>query len=172
MHSTIAKRYAKAISLDQNHEDLEQGLRTLASAFKDAKFLKIIASYDLSKDKKIEFLLSLLTATKPLQNLITILAYNSRLGLIPLIVEELNKARALKEGSYLGVIYSKETLTQDEISRFEKNLSQKFQANIKLENKINKTNGIKIALDELGYELSFSMQSLRAKMSDYILKTI
>ena len=32
--------------------------------------------------------------------------------------------------------------------------------------------GVKIALEELGYELSFSMKTLQNKLSEFILKTI
>ena len=58
------------------------------------------------------------------------------------------------------------------MSELEKKLSTKFKVTVKLENDLSKDDGIKISLDELGYEIAFSVQNLKSKMSEYILKTI
>ncbi|EEU7529971.1 ATP F0F1 synthase subunit delta, partial [Campylobacter jejuni] len=51
-------------------------------------------------------------------------------------------------------------------------LNKKFDANIKLNNKISQDDSVKIGLEELGYELSFSMKALQNKLNEYILKII
>ncbi|WP_281527057.1 F0F1 ATP synthase subunit delta, partial [Campylobacter avium] len=101
-----------------------------------------------------------------------ILLHNSRLALIPDIVLELKRQKALKEQIYSGIVYSKDSIEASKIKKLEESLSKKFAVNIKLDNKTAQDSGVKISLDELGYEISFSMQTFKTKISDYILKTI
>ena len=105
-------------------------------------------------------------------NFLKILTQNSRLYLIPFVLEELRKQKALKEQIYSGIVFSKNEVDSSKLLELEKALSKKFAVNIKLTNKLSKDSGVKISLDELGYEISFSMQNLQMKMSDYILKTM
>ena len=71
------------------------------------------------------------------------------------------------------MVHSPKALHKKELDELEKKLSQKFKLTIRLRNETNAaTQGIKISLDELGYELGFSMQALKSKMSEYILKTL
>lgn len=52
-------------------------------------------------------------------------------------------------------MYSKEKLSQENLKDLEVKLNKKFDANIKLNNKISQDDSVKIELEELGYELSF-----------------
>ncbi|ECR2952473.1 F0F1 ATP synthase subunit delta, partial [Campylobacter jejuni] len=97
---------------------------------------------------------------------------NSRLECIPQIVKELERQKAFKENIFVGIVYSKEKLSQENLKDLEVKLNKKFDANIKLNNKINQDDSVKIELEELGYELSFSMKALQNKLNEYILKII
>ena len=72
----------------------------------------------------------------------------------------------------LKYLNSKEKLSQENLKDLEVKLNKKFDANIKLNNKISQDDSVKIELEELGYELSFSMKALQNKLNEYILKII
>lgn len=173
MDNLVAKRYAKAILSQKNSGDFYELLQSLIPAFSLEKFRLILGSSELSKDDKFNFVSSFFGKKEAnFLNFLKILALNSRLGLIPEIFEELKRQKALKEQIYEGVVFSQKALAKKELDELEKKLSQKFKVSIKLKNEISENQGIKISLDELGYELGFSMNSLKAKMSEFILKSL
>lgn len=174
MDNLIAKRYAQAILTQKNADEFYELLSTLVGAFSLEKFKAILNSSQISKDEKLKFISSCLDKGKPnFMNFLKILAQNSRLNLIPQIAQELGRQKALKAQIYEGVVHSPKALHKKELDELEKKLSQKFKLTIRLRNETNAaTQGIKISLDELGYELGFSMQALKSKMSEYILKTL
>ncbi|EAJ6142603.1 F0F1 ATP synthase subunit delta [Campylobacter lari] len=173
MESVIAKTYAKAILERNDFEDFYSNLLELSSAFASNKFIDVLNSYEIKQGKKLEFILSLLdNPSDAFKNFINLIVDNKREMLIPEITKELSEQKALKENTFLGQVYSKEQLSAEEIKNLEEKLSAKFNANIRLDSKISDNDSVKISLDGLGYEISFSMQSLKAKMNEYILKAI
>ncbi|QOR01370.1 MULTISPECIES: F0F1 ATP synthase subunit delta [unclassified Campylobacter] len=173
MESVIAKTYAKAILERNDFEDFFSKLLQLSSAFSSTKFVDILNSYELKQEKKLEFILSLLdNPSEAFKNFMALIVNNSREMLIPEITKELSEQKALKENTFLGQVYSKEKLSEEEIRNLEEKLSHKFNAKIRLDSKVSDNDSVKISLDGLGYEISFSMQSLKAKMNEYILKAI
>ncbi|HEC1751013.1 TPA: F0F1 ATP synthase subunit delta [Campylobacter lari] len=173
MEKVIAKTYAKAILERNDFEDFYSNLLELSSAFASNKFIDILNSYEIKQDKKLELILSLLNnPSDAFKNFINLIVDNKREMLIPEITKELSEQKALKENTFLGQVYSKEKLSEEEIKNLEEKLSLKFNAKIRLDSKISDNDSVKISLDGLGYEISFSMQSLKAKMNEYILKAI
>ncbi|WP_257928559.1 ATP synthase, F1 complex, delta subunit [Campylobacter lari] len=173
MESVIAKTYAKAILERNDFEDFYSNLLELSSAFASNKFIGILNSYQIKQEKKLEFILSLLdNPSDAFKNFINLIVDNKREMLIPEITKELSERKALKENTFLGQVYSKEQLSEEEVRNLEEKLSVKFNAKIRLDSKVSDNDGVKISLDGLGYEISFSMQSLKAKMNEYILKAI
>ncbi|TEY03120.1 F0F1 ATP synthase subunit delta [Campylobacter sp. US33a] len=173
MECLVVKKYAKAIFLSKDADYICEQLNKISQAFSISRFKAILESYDIKKEKKIEFVMSILGEVKPsLHHLIQLLGLNSRLALIPNIVEELKKQKALEENIYFGTIYSKESLEENKINELEQGLSKRFDAKIKLNSKQTDQQGIKISLEELGYEISFSMDNLKTKLNEYILKII
>lgn len=173
MDNLIAKKYAQAILTRKDANEFYELLQGVVGAFSLEKMQLILGSNELKKEDKFEFIASFFQKAKPnFVNFLKLLAQNSRLALIPQIAEELRKQKALKEQIYSGVIYSNKALKKDELANLEQKLGKKFGVSIKLSNQITDTQGIKMSLDELGYELSFSMQSLKTKMSEFILKTL
>ncbi|TQR61385.1 F0F1 ATP synthase subunit delta [Campylobacter troglodytis] len=173
MEDLIAKKYAKAILTRNDANEFYELMLKLVPAFSLDKFKLILNSYDIKKEEKLNIIMSFFEKTTPnFTNFIRLLAHNSRLNLIPQIVEELRKQKALKEQLYSGTVFSQDSISLDKITELEQKLSKKFNVSIKLDNQITNMQGIKISLDELGYEISFSMQGLKTKMSDYILKTL
>ncbi|HEG2581520.1 TPA: F0F1 ATP synthase subunit delta [Campylobacter lari] len=173
MESVIAKTYAKAILERNDFEYFYSNLLELSSAFASNKFIDVLNSYEVKQGKKLEFILSLLdNPSDAFKNFINLIVDNKREMLIPEITKELSEQKASKENTFLGQVYSKEKLSAEEIKNLEEKLSLKFNAKIRLDSKISDNDSVKISLDGLGYEISFSMQSLKAKMNDYILKAI
>ncbi|BEK13546.1 TPA: F0F1 ATP synthase subunit delta [Campylobacter lari] len=173
MEKVIAKTYAKAILERNDFENFYSNLLELSSAFASNKFIDILNSYEIKQDKKLELILSLLdNPSDAFKNFINLIVDNKREMLIPEITKELSEQKASKENTFLGQVYSKEKLSEEEIKNLEEKLSLKFNAKIRLNSKISDNDSVKISLDGLGYEISFSMQSLKAKMNEYILKAI
>ncbi|EAI3905963.1 MULTISPECIES: F0F1 ATP synthase subunit delta [Campylobacter] len=173
MESVIAKTYAKAILERKDFENFYSNLLQLSSAFASDKFVSILNAYELKQEKKLDFILSLLdNPSDAFKNFMSLVVGNNREMLIPSITKELSEQKALKENEFLGQVYSKEKLSEEEIKNLEEKLSLKFNAKIRLDSKISDNDSVKISLDGLGYEISFSMQSLKAKMNEYILKAI
>ncbi|WP_373447847.1 F0F1 ATP synthase subunit delta [Campylobacter bilis] len=172
MESMIATRYAKAIISRADIDEFYQNLCILNSAFALPKFRNIIESTQVKKEKK-EFLNSFFeTKNSNFQNFLKLLVENSRLSCIPHIIKELQRQKAFKENIFEGIIYSKEKLDPKDLADLQVKLNKKFNANIKLNNKTNQDDSVKIELEELGYELSFSMKALQNKLNEYILKII
>ena len=69
-------------------------------------------------------------------------------------------------------ITAKFILQKSKVKELETQISKKFNANIKLEPVIANYNGVKIDVEDLGFEISFSIDRLKNKMSEYILKAI
>ncbi len=176
MKGIIAKKYVNALMKSCSDSEIvlvEKSIGELASAFSSTKFNNIILSPDLSIEEKEKFVLSLLEESEgKLLNLIKLLAVNDRLSLIPAIAEELKFQTSLKSNSYEGEVVSNFEISKEQIINLEDNFSKKFNANIKLKAKVSDYPGVKIQLDDLGVEVSFSLDRLKTQMVEHILKAI
>lgn len=176
MSGTIAKKYVNALMKSCNESEIAEinkALATLAEAFKIAKFNNIVLSPDVSMEQKEALVLSLLeTKETKLINFIKLITLNDRLSLVPSIVKELNYQLSLKNNVFEGEVLSNFTISAAQIKTMEENFGKRFDAKIKLTASKNNYPGIKIALDDLGVEVSFSLERLKAQMSEHILKAI
>lgn len=176
MKGIIAKKYVNALMKscdDSEINSIEKSINEISSAFTSTKFNNIILSPDLSNEKKEEFVLSLLEKSEgKTVNFIKLLAANDRLTLIPTIAKELKYQISLKSNSYEGEVISNFEISKEQITKLEENFSKKFSANIKLKTEVSDYPGIKIQLDDLGVEVSFSLDRLKSQMVEHILKAI
>jgi F-type H+-transporting ATPase subunit delta len=176
MKGIIAKKYVHALMKSCNDSELksiESSIDTLANAFSSTKFNNIILSPDVSSEEKEKFVLSLLDKSEgKLLNLIKLLVINDRLSLIPAISEELKFQTSLKSNSYEGEVVSNFEIGKEQITKLEENFSKKFSADIKLNCVVSDYPGVKIQLDDLGVEVSFSLDRLKTQMVEHILKAI
>lgn len=176
MKELVAKRYVKALVSDLNTDELTgfiDELRRLVVAFGNEKFKNIIASPALSGSQKADFILSLsdIKSVK-FTNFVKLLGENKRLEILPNITNELLIQKSKINNVFCGKIYGGVEIDADKISKLEESFSRKFGARIMLEVAKSDYNGIKIELEDLGVEASFSMDRLKAQMSEYILKAI
>lgn len=176
MNEITAKKYVKAILNGTDKNELEEFLSSLSkisSAFTLSKFQNIVSIPTIKIVSKVDFVLSLIeNPSKKFQNFIKLLGENKRLEMIPTIYKELKIQKSIIENIYIGEIYSDLSLTQDDLNALEEKFSKRFNAKIKLENLKDSYKGIKIELKDLGVEVSFSVDRLKANMSEYILKAI
>lgn len=176
MSSAIAKKYVNALVKGANNEELVEissELSKLSQLFTLEKFNNIVHSPHVSKEVKAEFVLSLLGVKNiKLNNFIKLLNTNDRLTLIPSVANELKYQLALKTNSFVGTISTNFAMSESQIKLLENNFSKKFGASITLQNYVNAYPGIKVELDDLGVEVRFSLERLKAQMTEHILKAI
>lgn len=176
MNDIIAKKYVKALLSglsDSEFNDISVALRKLASAFLVDKLKLILDLPSKSGAQKAEFLFSLSESkNEKLHNMLKVLGDNKKLAVIPQIYKEFTYQKAVKDNAFTGVISGNFDLQADKKKELEEKFSKKFGSNISFDNVKNDYDGIKIELDDLGFEVSFSMNRLKAQMSEYILKAI
>jgi len=176
MKELIAKRYTKALINNLNNDELVNfiaKLSELSMAFSDEKFTNIISTPTLSTSNKVNFLLSISDEKSvKFTNFIKLLGENKRIEILPNIVSELLLQKSKIDNTYYGNIYADFEVSLDQISQFEASFSKKFGAKILLKAIKSDYSGVKIELDDLGVEVSFSLDRLKAQMSEFILKAI
>ncbi|AII15301.1 ATP synthase, F1 complex, delta subunit [Campylobacter iguaniorum] len=176
MKEVVAKKYVKALIASLNSDEfdrVESALVTLASAFKIEKLKVILDSPDIDGAKKANFVYSLLdNGSDKIRSFISLLGDNKRLALIPEISKEFSYQKSIRDNAFTGLISGSFELNQNQQAQLEEKFSSKFGSKIDFEKIKNDYNGIKIELDDLGVEVSFSIDRLKAQMSEYILKAI
>ena len=176
MSGAIAKKYVNALMSGCNDTELAEiyGLLTqLVGAYKIEKFNNIILSPDVSINVKEELVISLVeTKSIKFQNFIKLLGNNDRLKLIPIVTKELKYQLSLKNNTFEGSVATNFKMSQAQVTMLEENFSKKFNAKIKLNANEKSYPGIKVELDDLGVEVSFSVERLKAQLTEHILKAI
>lgn len=176
MRGIIAKKYVNALMSACDDKELAKVsalISEVAQAFASIKFQNIILSPDVSTNDKQEFVLSLIKDDeKKFVNLIKLLAENDRLALLEEISEVLKYQIALKNNIFEGEVISNFEIDSAQMINLEKNLSKKFGAEVKLNQIVTDYPGVKIQLDDLGVEVSFSLDRLKSQMVEHILKAI
>ena len=176
MNDLIAKRYVKALLSDRNIDSsitIYNGLKTISSAFSEDKFLSIITSSEVKMEAKVELVLSFLdNCENDLKNLVKLLGTKKRLEIIPDITSELESQIAKMNNTYTGIVYCNKELSTDYVSTIEKKFSEKFNVQLSLSQNVCDYDGIKVDIDSLGVEISFSKDRLKSQMIDHILKAV
>ncbi|NCB53879.1 MAG: F0F1 ATP synthase subunit delta [Epsilonproteobacteria bacterium] len=176
MSGAIAKKYVNALIGSCNDAELVEittSLVQLEAAFHLEKFNHIILSPDVNVQAKESLVLSLVeNGSDKLKNFMKIVSRNDRLSLIPLMAKELKYQLSLKNNTYEGKILTNFAVSPSQVGELESNFSKKFNATIKLAAQQEQYPGIKIELDDLGVEVSFSLERLKAQMTEHILKAI
>jgi F-type H+-transporting ATPase subunit delta len=176
MNDLVAKRYVKALIDGRDNKVIStvaKSLNTISTAFADEKLNSIISSPEVNDSKKVELVLSLVKkADDTLTNLVKLLGEKRRLALLPFIAEELNAQIAIMNNKYVGVVYTNQELSSDYVSSIEAQFSKKFDVNLSLSQNVCDYDGIKVDIDGLGVEISFSKERLKSQMIDHILKAV
>lgn len=176
MNDLVAKRYVKALIDGRNSQvvnNISVNLNMISSAFSDEKFISIISSPEVADYAKVDLIISLVDlADETLKNFIKLLGEKRRLSLLPLIANELNVQIAKMNNNYVGVVYTNQELSNDYVSSIEEQFSKKFDVKLSLSQKVCDYDGIKVDIDGLGVEISFSKERLKSQLIDHILKAV
>ncbi|QOY52794.1 F0F1 ATP synthase subunit delta [Candidatus Sulfurimonas baltica] len=177
MEELIAKRYIKAIKKSSDMDSmLNMALifSAIAESFNDPKFLQIINNPNVSRDQKSEILLAAVKSanSKDVENLVKLLAEHNRINIIPTLAEVLRKDIATTSKNYSGVIYSDSSIDAKTIEDLGSGLGKKFDSTISLELVKSDFNGIKVDVQDLGIEISFSKSRINNQMIEHIIKAI
>ena len=177
MEELIAKRYIKAIKGSSDATSMENMLTifsTLAQSFKDDKFVQIIDSPNVSKDKKLEILLEAVKSanSKQINNLIKLLVEKNRIGIIPALAEGIRKDLTASTKTYKGLVYSDSNIDEKVMQDLSSGLSKKFDSKISLDFIKNDFNGIKVDVEDLGIEIDFSKDRIDSQIIEHIIKAI
>lgn len=176
MNDLVAKRYVRALVENRNIKSInavEKRLDVVSSAFNDEKFDSIISSPEVSDSNKVELVLSLVD--KPNEvfvNFIKLLGEKRRLNLLPSIAKELKTQVAKINNTYEGIVYTNSELSQKYITSIQEQFSKKFDVKLSLSQKVCDYDGIKVDIDGLGVEISFSKDRFKSQMIDHILKAV
>ncbi len=174
--SDIAKKYVKALinSMDDKEiTSLSEGFDNITGAFKNSKFISIIQAPEISKEKKAEFISNLIdTKDQKIINFIKLLCVNDRIEEIPTIAAELKDRIALKNNTFNGILISGKKVSEDKLKDIEAVLSKKFDSTIKLENRVEDYNGMKVEIESLGVEIGLSTDRLKQQIAQTILSAI
>ncbi|MDO9266075.1 MAG: F0F1 ATP synthase subunit delta [Sulfurimonas sp.] len=177
MEELIAKRYLKAIKQRSNAESMQNIaliFSVLAEAFNNEKFNQIINNPDVSKNQKSEILLAAVKSAgyKDVENLIKLLAEHNRINIIPAIAEVMRKDIAKTTKIYNGIVYSDSDINSKVIEDLGNGLGSRFDSKISLKFVKDNFNGIKVDVEDLGVEISFSKSRINNQMIEHIIKAI
>lgn len=175
MEELIAKRYATALSsVSKDIASISEVLNVLTEAISSDEVKTALTSPIITAEKKTEMILSSLgeKADVTLVNFIKILGENGRLDLIPAITKVLNADLQKESNQYEGVLKSKETLGDKELSKLEATLEKYTGSTIKLTQEKTDLDGLRVSVDDLGIEVNFSKQRVKEQLIDFIKKSL
>ena len=173
MEELIAKRYAKALMELSDSKSLEAdvaALKSLSSKIEESDVKEIVVSPLVSNDKKFELLVEPLKSKldDKLYKLLAVMSSHGRLSLLPKVVEFLEYEMKRASNSFEGTISSDGTVIRDDIVKLEKRLEDYTGSKIKLKDSGVKIDGIKVEVDDLGIELSYSKDRVKADLLAFI----
>ena len=176
MNDLVAKRYVKALIDGRDNQvinNISGNLNTISSAFFDEKFISIITSPEVADNAKVDLIISLVDSADGIfKNFIKLLGEKRRLSLLPIIAKELNTQIAKMNNNYIGDVYTNQVLSNDYVSSIEEQFSKKFNVKLSLTQNVCDYDGIKVDIDGLGVEISFSKERLKSQLIDHILKAV
>ncbi len=177
MEQLIAKKYVKGLVEAVGEKKIESVagvLKQIAEVFKEEKLAAIIASPEVSKGKKEELMIGLLgkKADKKLVNFVKTLGLHNRFDLIPEISELLQKELQRRANRYEGVVESSKPIEKKLLGELEKSLSKYVDATVVLHPVKSDRDGIRVSIEDLGLEASFSKERVASDMISHILKAL
>ena len=177
MKQLIAKRYVKALLSALDEKEIEAAakkLSSLAEAFNDKKFLEIIVSPEVKKDRREALILDIIgkDSDKKLANFIKTLSIHNRFDLIPDIANLIQKELQRRANRYEGIVESMQEVEQEDLKELENALSKYVNATVILQPVKSDYNGIKVVVEDLGIEATYSKDRIASDMINHILKAL
>jgi len=170
----VVEKYVKALMATLKEDEIVEvyeAIAKLALISKDPKFILLVKSPLLTIDEKVNILSEIADCkNQKFLNFIRILLENKRMDLIKEIHQSLYERVSKFFNTYAGVVEGK--ISENTLKEIEKKLSEKFNANIKLQLKERDLNGIKVFVDVLNVEVSIVEDRIKQELLNTILKAI
>ncbi|MDA3968615.1 F0F1 ATP synthase subunit delta [Helicobacter ibis] len=175
MKDLIAKRYIKALSSVANEDELREYLSCLdilSNAYNISKFREIMEASYICVSTKKELINKVLDKEldAKFSNFINVLAEHKRLDLFCELKTELSSCISALNKEYKAVLISKETYEEDILKDIEDKFGKQLNVKLKLEQITTSNDGIKLVVDDLNIEISFSKEKFINDLKHHILK--
>jgi len=177
MEKLIAKKYARALMESGDEAALSsrmEQLEAIAAALNEEAVRNVILSPLVDPKQKADWIVDSLDGKDDpvLIRLIELMARKKRLELIPEMVSMIAFERKKASNRFEGTIYSDETLSADAVKKLETSLEKYSGAVIALDQVQNDQPGLKVEVEDLGIELSFSRDKVKRALIDHIQKAL
>ncbi|WP_299546547.1 F0F1 ATP synthase subunit delta [uncultured Helicobacter sp.] len=176
MKDLIAKRYIKALAnsaLQKELEEIALFLGKLAGANAISKFREIIESPYVTIEQKVDFILKNIldnTANVKFVNFVKVLAEHKRLNLFEELYAELSSHLAALNKEYIAQLVVNESYEDSILKEIESSFSKKLGVNLLLKQQVVANAGIRLVVEDLGVEVSFSQEKFINDLRNHILK--
>ncbi|TLD85114.1 F0F1 ATP synthase subunit delta [Helicobacter sp. MIT 11-5569] len=176
MKDLIAKRYVKALAFSLPQKELEEIvalLEKLAVANSIPKFRDIIESPYVTSTQKVDFILKGIldnTASAKFVNFVKVLAEHKRLDLFEELHRELSSHLAALNKEYIAKLIVNDSYEDSMLQEIESKFSKKLGVNLLLKQQVVENAGIKLVVEDLGVEVSFSQEKFINDLRNHILK--
>jgi len=173
MEELIAKRYAKALLDIVNESELDtilEELKALSESLSNKEIADAISNPLISNESKFETLIAPLKdkMDKNLFRLVEIMSEHGRLSLIPTLKGIVEFEIKKRSNRFEGYIESDGTLEAEDIKKLEDRLSEYTKAQISLKEISKEKDGLKVEVEDLGIELSYSKERVKADLLAFI----
>ena len=176
MKDLIAKRYIKALSngvTEAELKEIAELLNILTNASQIVKFKELIYSPYVTQNEKIDFIINGVLdgrANIKFTNFIKILAEHKRLDLFCEVFAEISLQLATLNKEYIAQLFVNDSYSDDVLKNIESKINKKLGVNLSLRQQIVADAGIKLVVDDLGVEISFSQEKFINDLRNHILK--
>lgn len=176
MKGLIAKRYIKALAASVSQQELEEIallLKKLADASSISKFREIIESPYIASERKMEFILKHLldnVGSVRFVNFIKVLEEHRRLDLFGELYAEVSSYLAAFNKEYIAQLIVAESYEDSVLKEIESKFSKRLGVKLVLQQKILANAGIKLVVEDLGVEVSFSKEKFITDLRSHILR--
>jgi F-type H+-transporting ATPase subunit delta len=177
MNELIAKRYAKALMELVPQKELPallESLRTIRKAFAAPEAAELIASPLAGATRKFELLVAPLDEKidARLYRLLVVMNEKGRLDLVPDLTEILDYEIKKRSNRFEGNVEADAALPKEKIKRLEEVLASYSGAKIKLKQTNKNGDGLRVSVEDLGLEISFSKTRVKSDLLDFIQRAL
>ncbi len=109
---------------------------------------------------------------KNLYKLLELMSQKGRLDIVPVLADILSSELKRRENRYQGVVEADKKLSKSEIKKLQDVLKKYSGAEISLNQIDDKSDGLKVKVDELGLELNYSKAKLKSELLEFIQKAL
>jgi F-type H+-transporting ATPase subunit delta len=173
----IAKKYAKVLLDIDGEKELKANLlalKALGQSLSQPDIAKTVESPLIPNSKKFELFIKPLEKKlgKNLYKLLELMSQKGRLDIVPVLADILSSELKRRENRYQGVVEADKKLSKSEIKKLQDVLKKYSGAEISLNQIDDKSDGLKVKVDELGLELNYSKAKLKSELLEFIQKAL